>query len=174
MNHRWKFVLVVAGLAGAATAAQADLIKYTFNAEFEDGNIANGTFLFDSLAVLATDLVLNTSGGSTYSAANITNILGDVDFGDQYAFWAVDPSNGPDYTDDIVLNLRFFTDGDLLNPIVSFTDLGSCSDSNCNGRNNIVNVISVSLTGVVVPLPPAAFGGLAMLAGLGAYRRVRK
>ncbi len=139
----------VAALMASAEGSRAQLIQYTFAATYEDGNAANGTFLYDVAARVASNLVLTTTGGSTYAARSFTQILGDVDDGNEYAFFATDPSDGPDFTGDPVWNLRFVTDGDLLAPAIDFTDLGACTDPSCTARDDIADSVSSSLAGVL-------------------------
>ena len=101
----------VAAASFSTGSANAVVIEYTFNATYTDGNVANGTFLFDSVTPIASNILINTSGGTTYPARSFSQTQFLSDQGIKYAFAMLDPTDGPDFTGDPTFTLRFFTNG---------------------------------------------------------------
>jgi hypothetical protein len=78
-----------------------------------------------------------------------------------------------EYTIAVATYLTFVSDvegGETPSGVV-FNNGGSIPD---HGRYHLDIIGDVESSMAVVPLPPAAFAGLGMLAGLGAYRRMRR
>jgi hypothetical protein len=182
--------LLGAGLCSSATGATVDWIGGFGSAVASDGGIGND---FDSLSGtgwdamaaygtasarasadtfgidMAADGGTGTANATTFGSFTVvtdTTMLLSWDV-DQLLLLFIDVSTG------IVLDLNLFSEagsveftfltGTTYNVNVYISSFGSGPPSTFT--MNTVNV---------VPLPPAAFGGLAMLAGLGAYRRVRR
>jgi hypothetical protein len=182
--------LIGAGLCSSATGAAVDWVSGYGYVDAIDGSISSD---YDSLSGTGWDAMGAYGTASAHSSADTFGIdmaadsgNGSADAGAVGSFtvatdttmllsWDVsfahiifnDVSTGP------VLNLNpsdeagsiefTFLSGTTYTVEVTLFSFGSGPPSTFT--MNTVNV---------VPLPPAAFGGLAMLAGLGAYRRIRR
>ena len=146
-------------LSCSALVAQADIIKYTFDATYGDSSELQGEFFYDTSNGDFSHALIVNSGGSTYGPNKFSEIIFEAKLGDREAIVLVDPADGPDYTGDTVLNIVANEFGGL-NPTLRFTDLGTCSREDCPGRGNIVNATDVSLTGEVVPSLPQPDQGI--------------
>lgn len=123
--------------------------------------LLNLTYSIDSVALGWEDNNASAGqvvGGLTGIDTTIDSTIGNGDFMSLAAM-----SDGSD-------SLRFLADG--------FRNAGS--DSQWVGRGWLSNMTNgnqgtndLLFTAVVVPLPPVAIGGLAMLTGMGVYRRIR-
>lgn len=165
-------VAVMSGALIGAAPARALVIEYTFDATFQDGDAATGTFLFDSATPLVSDVMITTTGGTTHGARTFSQILSqNQPAAGNWRFRLLDPADGANFVGDPRLEVTWSIDGDLLAPLFVSTGMATCSHPTCASSGNFVSYSTASLTGRVVGVPEPAtlalFGlGLAGLAGL--------
>ena len=165
--------LLAAGLAVAgAVPAKALIVDYTYSGTFDDGNVVTGSFRFDSVAETISNGAFTSTGGTTYPAKNFSQLLISGAAGNTFFAQWVDPADGPDLLNDPVFAISFFTDGNLLAPLINFSDISRCGTADCvDRRAPNVFPVSESLTGVAVPLPPTVLLLGGALAGIAVLRR---
>jgi len=136
-----------------------NMANLQFAVDLAAGNFLAGNYVNNSLA-----LEYQIDGGMWTSMMSVDPLAGSA---------VIYGSNEPDGTP-ITSTFSTFSTG--------IADIGSAMTIRATWRGGFtfdyIGLDNILVTGdnsiVVVPVPPAAFAGLAMLAGLGAYRRVRK
>ena len=147
------FALAIADESALRMEAQSDLVS---GASSRGGSPDIATATISSIFTVNQGTTVTVSWNFRELAGSYFSLSGS-----NGSFDAMGPSGS------VQLNLI----GDsVYNLFAQVTDTGSMYSS-FTGDGSF---ISMTVNPTVVPLPPAAFAGLGMLAGLGAYRRIRK
>jgi hypothetical protein len=122
------------------------------------------------------------SGAWTFNGASSSYALftGAGDFGNQWSFAGPDTAGVPDF--DLIYRIHFFNSTGVNNFTFEWNNTSSASGTELSFGFSGTTVRNIGAQGLdlnqvtmaVVPLPPAAWGGLAMLGVLGISRRFRK
>jgi hypothetical protein len=169
---RFKQLTIAVVLFGVASLAHAIPIQWRLDGvAFNDGTLANGSFVFDASEARFSDLLISTAG-FTYTTDERTPLPRKGSIGIQL----IDGFVPNDNIGKSIFNLDFLsvlTDaGGLVNLRIGFPSFeGRCSSADCTAGQNFRVVTAGSLIGTPIPEP-----GLValMVIGLGGMVLVRQ
>jgi hypothetical protein len=156
-NAAYIITFFVSVSAVFSSPASAVVLQYRMNIQFEDGDSAQGSFLFDSEFLTIFDTSFRTTGGTVFPSLTLTQtVYSDVppELPRRGAFVAVEENAGPDFTGVPGLNVVAERLG-LPAPNYLFVGLVTCQNSDCSGVTS-PGLLAVSVNGRPlgeVPLP---------------------
>ena len=169
-----KLIAACVGLAmmGMAGTAKATLIGWDYSADFgTDAGTASGSFVYDTVALSFSDVMFTTTGGTVIGAQSFSLVLAF----NSSTLQILDPTTGPDFSSDPLLQIVVITDYSDPLAILNVSRFAFCANFSCSGTQGgvFLNSLSSDLS-IAAPEPStlALFAtGLALLGFLGWRRR---